>query len=144
MSIEVGENSYVTIAEADSFYTTRPGTVYWFTLEEAPPSPGEESKEGWLVTAYYWLFDDSFGLPASSDNPIVKRAQLEAAVFLMDYMDEYRDRIAKTAGGVTSFMISRWMENLSSIMKPQNILDILYKAGFSSGSTFVDLGGHDY
>lgn len=144
MSIIVGENSWVTIAEADDYFATRIGTTSWFSLSDTPSTPGADSKESFLVTAFYWLVDDVYGLTPSSSSAVIKRVQLESALFLLKYSLDFYDRQAKVAGGVTSFMLSRWTENLSSISKPQNILDILYNAGYSSSNTFVQLEGEDY
>lgn len=144
MAITVGSNSWVTLLEADEYFNNRPGSQDWFALADTPATPGGDSKEGFLTTAFYWLLDDAFGLTGSESSEAVKRAQLEATIFLLLYSKEYYNRQALIAGGVTSFMNSRWTENLSEITKPMNITSILYGAGFSSGNSFVQLAGEDY
>jgi hypothetical protein len=144
MAILVGENSWATIAEANAYFTSRPGSSNWFALEDVAVTPGGDSKEGFLITAFYWLTDDSFGLTGSSGSVLVRRAQFEAAIFLLNYSRDYYNRQALEAGGVTSFMASRWTENLSKVTKPSNVTNILYSGNFSSGNTFVQLTGETY
>lgn len=144
MSIIVGQNSWVTVLEADAYLETKTGSQGWFLLNTSPATPGEPSKESYLITAFYWLLDDSFGLSASLTSDLIKRAQFEAAYFLLNYSSEYEDREAKIAMGVNDFKNSKWEETLGSVTKPRRILDILASAGYSGSSRFAQLVGEDY
>ena len=144
MSLDISVNSWATVAEADAYFSDRPGSAVWFALDSTPATPGGDSKEGFLITAFYWLIDDAFGLTIASSSVLVKRAQLEAALFLLNYSKDYYNRQALEAGGVTSFMASRWTENLSKVIKPGNVTNILYSGDFSAGNTFVQLTGETY
>ena len=111
MALVVGTNSWVSVAEADTYFTDRVGASDWFDLDESPATPGANSKETFLISAFYWLFDDQgFNLPQVSDDPIIKRAQEEAALFLMKYSLSYEERQAKIAAGVERFKNSKWEE----------------------------------
>lgn len=145
MALTVGVNSWASVAEADAYLETKAGSEMWFYLDDAPATPGADSKETFLVSAFFWLFDDkSFGLSAALTDDKIKRAQIEAALFLMTYRTEFENRQAMIASGVSSFRNSKWSENLGSVNKPQNILDILASAGFSFQNGVVQLLPEDY
>ncbi len=145
MALVVGTNSWVSVAEADTYFTDRVNASDWFQLNDPPATPGEDSKETFLVSAFYWLFDDpGFSLPLVSTDPIIKRAQEEAALFLMKYAEGHEDRQAKIAGGVARFKNSKWEEDLSEIKKPQMIYNILGSGNYSVQNGVVQFSGDDY
>lgn len=127
MSIIVGTNSWVTIAEADTYLTTKVGSQEWFTLDDEPSDPGEESKESWLVSAYNYLINNcGYSIPSDSTDQNVKYAQIEFAYYLLRYSEEFEDRANSIAMGVTEFKASKWSEK--------------YKGGSSSsGEGYISL-----
>lgn len=145
MALVVGTNSWVSVAEADTYFTNRVGASDWFDLDEPPATPGADSKDTFLISAFYWLFDDQgFNLPQVSDDPIIKRAQEEAALFLMKYSLDYENRQAQSASGIARFKNSKWEEDLSEIKKPQVIFNILGGGGYSVQNGVVNLLPDDY
>ncbi len=145
MSLVVGTNSWVSVAEADTYFTDRVNASGWFSLDDAPATPGADSKEVFLISAFYWLFDDpGFNLPLVSTDPIIQRAQEEAAFFLMNYSKNYSDREAKIASGVSKFNNSKWGEDLTEIKKPQVVLNILGSGSYSFQNSVVQLLPDDY
>lgn len=145
MAVTVGLNSWVTIAEADAYLTSRAGAAEWFALDDSPVNPGEDSKETFLITAFYWLLDDpGFGLSAALTDDYVKRAQIEAALFLSKYREDFENREAKQAGGVERFKNSKWEEDLGLVSKPQVVLNILGSGGSSAQNDIVQLYGDDF
>ncbi len=144
MSLNVGVNSWVSVAEADTYFTDRVNASSWFDLDESPANPGDDSKEVFLVSAFYWLFDDpGFNLPQVSTDPKIQRAQEEAAFFLLNYSQDYENREAKIAGGVMRFKNKSWEEDLTEIKKPQVILNIL-GGSYSNKNGVVQLLPDDY
>jgi hypothetical protein len=141
MAVTIGTNSWVTIAEADAYFNSRAGASMWPQLPEVPEVAGSDSKETFLVTAFYWLLDYSgLNLSAALTLPAVKRAQCEAALFLIQYRADYEVREAKIAGGVKQFSQSKWSETLDVQTMPKRILSILASAGIESNANFmVDL-----
>ena len=145
MAIIVGTNSWVTILEADAYLTSRAGAAEWFDLDDAPVTPGKDSKESFLVTAFYWLLDDpGFGLSPALTEDYIKRAQIEAALFLSKYRVDFEIREAKKAGGVDRFKNSKWEEDLGLVSKPQVVLNILGTGGNSAQNNIVQFYGDDF
>jgi hypothetical protein len=141
MAVVVGTNSWATIAEADSYFGSRAGSTAWFELPDTPPTPGQDSKETFLATAFFWLLDYSgFALTAEASSSAVKRAQFEAALFLLQYREDYEARAAKIAGGVTQISMSKWSETLSEQTLPKRITTILLASGADyNANCLVDL-----
>lgn len=140
MAVTVGVNSWVTLAQADEYFATRLGSSSWFAL---PPTGinGADSKEALLVTAFNWiLYDGKYSVSESTDSANVRMAQLEAAIFLLEYREEYESRAANIAGGVQSISASKWSETLGEVTMPARVAAALLRAGASSlGGAFVDL-----
>ena len=133
MAINVGTNSWVTIAEADIYLTDRLEAESWFLLNDVE-DPGEASKTTYLVTAYFMLYNSvDFQLSPSSSDVNVKNAQCEMALFLLDNYNDYYKRMSLIAGGVTEFERSKWREQLSSIKIPANISGMLRFYGSDVG-----------
>jgi hypothetical protein len=131
----VGIDSWVTIAQADAYFSTRLGASWWAALANA-------AKETLLVTAFNWLlYDAAFELSPETDSPDVRVAQMEAAYFLHDHQAEYEGRAANIAGGVTSVSASKWSEAYGSLKKPERVLAALQRAGAYLGAGgMVELG----
>lgn len=130
----VGINSWVTLSQADSYFSTRLGASFWSQLTDP-------EKETLLITAFNWLlFDASFSLSPSTDNENVRVAQMEAAYFLNTYYLEYEQRAANIAGGVTSVFASKWSESYGTLQKPEMVICALQKAGAYLGAgTLISL-----
>jgi hypothetical protein len=141
MAVVVGTNSWATIAEADAYLGSRAGSTAWFELPDTPPTPGQDSKETFLATAFFWLLDyPGFSLTADSTAAAVKRAQLEAALFLLQFRADYEARAAKIAGGVKQISMSKWSETLGEQALPKRILAILSVSGIDGNANIlVDL-----
>ena len=131
----VGTDTWVTIAQADAYFSTRFGASWWTALTEA-------DKTALLVTAFNWLlYDAAFALSPETDLPDVRVAQMEGAYFLHDHQAEYEGRTANIAGGVTSVSASKWGESYGTLKKPDRVLAALQRAGVYNGAGgMVDLG----
>lgn len=139
--ITVGTDSWVTIVEADNYLQTKINAKSWFELKEEPTQSGQNSKESFLKEAYYrLLYNSEFVLTASSTNSMLKHAQIEFALFLLQNYKDYFKREAKIASGIKSFSYSKWRESLADSIKiPYYINNILSKAGFSYSNYLVDI-----
>lgn len=142
MALVVGTNSWSTVAEADDYLEDRLGSRPWFDLVESSETKGEESKEVYLTSAFYWLMGApqlEIGKDSTDDN--VKNAQAEAALWLIDHYDELDARRAATATGVTDFSYSKRRESLDpkNIIIPPHILGML--ADYEVVNTFAQLKG---
>ena len=144
MALVVGENTWGTVTEADTYLTYKTGVSAWFDLSDTG-DPGTESKESLLASAFYWLLYDSlYGLSASLTIDAVKIAQFEAAMFLLNNRIEYESRDTLIASGVKSFDRSKWSETLDAVKKPASVDNILRSAGFGSANGTALLLGEDY
>lgn len=112
MAIIVGTNSWVTIAEADAYLTARLGSQDWFTLSDSPASPGEESKETFLVMAYNLLVNKpGYCLTPGMTDENVKNAQSEFAFYLSQDYASFIENADGAARGISSFKLSKWSES---------------------------------
>lgn len=143
MALVVGTNSWATRAEADTYLEDRVDSTSWFALADTPANPGEASKDSYLITAYFWLFNNpSYEISDDSSDPNVKNAQIEASLFLIKYQDGYEKREALIASGVKSFERSEWQEDLSNVSIPDRIHGMLI--GYYNGNNVVQLYPEDY
>lgn len=127
MAIAVGTNSWVTLAEADTYFSTHIGSAPWDALNDT-------DKEKYLITAYNWIYyDSSFDVPAASTETAVKYGQCEAALFLINYYAEYSKRDALIASGVTSFEYGKRSEDLGAVQKPDTVINYFSSVGLYSG-----------
>ena len=146
MSLTVGSNSYVTVAQANTYLQDRMGTLAWFALEETG-APGVTSKEVLLVTAYNWLLGSpTLDLPAVSSETLLMNAQIESALYLLTYYSGIDSRRAKRAQGVESFKLGDRSETFvegSQSEIPSNILGMLMEYSSLGGVTFDLKGQYD-
>jgi len=93
MSITVGTNSWCTLAEANTYFTTRLGcAAYWNTAA---------SKEAALVTAFKQIIGSGlFDISASATEQEIKDAQCEMALFLLIHQADMDARAGLQAQGV--------------------------------------------
>lgn len=128
MSLVVGTNSWVSLSEANTYFTTRIGTAGWDNLTT------DAEKNSYLITAYNWIkYDPTFNVPADSTEEDVKKGQCEAALFLINHYEDYQRREAQIASGITKFNYSEWHEYLSESTKPRSIINFFASAGFYNG-----------
>ena len=135
MALVVGENSWVSLLEAEAYFADRIDTSNWDNLSD------DAAKSKYLVTAFRWIrFDPEFIAPSSSTASEVKYGQCEAALFLTNYSEEYDKRAALIQSGVLKFQYSRWTENLGEVKKPVNVINYFSSVGlYNGGVTMVVL-----
>lgn len=127
MSLSVGTNSWVTVAEADAYFSDRWLASAWAGLANT-------QKEQLLITAYRWIQAQSFfSIPASSTSVKVKNAQFELAWYIYKFFGETEKRRALYTQGVREFKLSKWEETLEEGGFPDFIMDML-------GDEIVNLG----
>ncbi len=139
MAFVVGVDSWVTVAEADTYLTYRMGSDEWFDLI-AEAVPGAVSKETVLGSACKELINcPSITLSISTTNDAVKNAQIEMALFLVEHYDEFNDRRAAIATGLDSFYLGRRREDLRTFFVgvPEYILSML--SDYSNTNQFVEI-----
>jgi len=113
MPVTVGTNSWVTVAEADTYLATRYGASAWAGLSPA-------DKTALLLTACSWLrLQAGFSIPITSTDTVVKAAQCEASWFWYLHGEEWDKRAALYASGVRSFTVMSWSESLSAPSLPE-------------------------
>ena len=144
MSLAVGQNSWATVAEADTYLNDRIHADNWFGLNSSPANPGEVAKESLLISAFYWLLGDSqLNLNPSLTDTNVKNAQIEASLFFLNHYAELDERRSNISMGVESFRLSKRSENLDldSLTIPKNIIGLLKDYLTVMGGTFAILKG---
>lgn len=127
MALVVGQNSWVTVTEADEYLADRINATEWFGLNEVEEE-GEVSKETLLITAFFWLSGSpQLSLLPTLTNDSVKRAQIEAAFFLMEHYSALNERRAAIFTGVEDFKLSNRREklNIINLQVPDHILGML-------------------
>ena len=98
--IVVGTNSFVTAAEATTYFTTRWGADTWAALTEA-------QKDAALVTAYNQIVQSgAFSIPDTITTQI-KMAQMEQALFITIHGVDALARAGLIAQGVTQSGVSK-------------------------------------
>jgi hypothetical protein len=131
MSIVVGTNSWITLADADTYFTTHIGSDPWDALSDA-------NKEYYLVTAYNWIYYDSaFSVPAASTETAVKYGQCEAALYLISYYTDMKKHEAMIASGITSFEYGKRQEDLTQIKKPQIVINMFSSVALYNGGVSI-------
>lgn len=127
MSIVVGTNSWITLADADIYFSTRINSDTWDALTD-------ENKNKYLITAYNWIYYDSaFNVPASSTETAVKYGQCEAALYLITYSSDMSKHDAMIASGITRFKYGKREEDLGTVKKPKTVIDFFSSVGYYSG-----------
>lgn len=141
MAFVVGTDSWITVAEADTYLTYRMGTEEWFNLQPQG-SPGTNSKESILGTAFREILNvPSLDISISASGDDVKNAQAEMALFLVEHYDEFNDRRAGISTGLNSFDLGKRQEDLRTFFVgvPEYILSML--DAYSTVNTTVELSG---
>lgn len=144
MAITPGADTWATVAEADTLLEKRIGTTAWFALDPTPATPGAESKETYLTTAYQWL-GGMYGIGADAAAPDnLKAAQILMANWLITNRKDYEARESLSAAGVEEFDWSRWGEKIGEVGIPRFISDLILSLGIGSANDAVQLYGEDY
>ena len=142
MALSVGQNSWVTIVEADTYLTDRIDASNWFDLGDTG-DPGASSKTTLLASSFHWLMGDvSLELSATLTDANVKNAQMEGALFLLKYGAELQAKRAFLSFGGKSFRLSKRWENfdLRGLTIPVHILGLLRE--YQQSNMTVELKGH--
>ena len=130
-TIIVGTNSWVTLAEAETYFEARPQSTGWDSLTT------DDQKNQYRIFAFNWLFyDPGFLAPASATQQAVKNGQCEAAEFLITNYAEWAKRDALIASGVKDFQYSKWRETLGEVTKPNIVINYFSSVGFYGGANF--------
>ncbi len=142
MALVVGQNSWASVAEANTYLTDRIYAEDWFNLDSSG-DPGMVTKESLLVSSFNWLLGNlSFSLSSALTDDNVKNAQIEGTLFLLNHYVELDERRAAKASGVTEFKISQRMEKLDGdIVVPSIISDLL--SSYRQGNIATLLGAYD-
>jgi len=142
MSLIVGQNSWITIVECDTYLTNRIGSEDWFDLADSG-DPGALSKTSLIISAFNWLMGaPQLSLSANLTDEFVKNAQIEATLFLLEHYSALNSRRAAMSTGVTAFRMSKKSEDLdiNKLTIPSHIIGML--STYSIKNTFVELKGH--
>lgn len=114
-SIIVGTNSWVTIAESDSYLEEKLDASAWASLTDL-------QKTQRLISAYRWINQQAdISIAASSTADVVKYAQIETAWYMHKNWTAHDKRNALYAQGVREFDISKYSEKLEGAKLPEYI-----------------------
>ena len=141
MILIVGKNSWITISECDTYLTNRIGSENWFDLLDRG-DPGALSKTSLIMSAFYWLMGTSnLELSADLTDELIKNAQAESALFLLDHYDELDARRSAMFTGVEEFTISKRSErlNIHNLAIPPHIMGLL--ESYTVNNCIVEFGG---
>lgn len=142
MALVVGQNSWVTVIEADAFLTDRINAEDWFVLAAAGAA-GVVSKSTLLASAYRWLLNaPQLELSSSLTDDNIKNAQIEAAFFLLEHYNALNQRRAAMSTGVESFKLLGKSEklNINKLQIPDHIIGML--RAYAAENTIAQLKGH--
>ena len=127
MGLIVGTNSWVTVAEADTYKSDKWDSGDWTTLNN-------NEKEKALVSAYRWIQSkQEYNISPTSTSQKVKDAQIELADYIIDYWSEHKERDALYAQGVRDFTLSKWKEKLEKPDLPFIVQDLLSDSLLNAG-----------
>ena len=132
VTIVVGTNSWITLAEANAYIEEIPGSSDWTALTNTV-------KSQYIITSYRKIYF-AFNIGAVTDK--LKYAQAKFAYWLSQYMTEWEKRQALYASGVRSFSLPGWSETLEAADIPEDIKNILsdsLKKGAYFGNVTRDL-----
>jgi hypothetical protein len=130
MALTVGVNSWVTVAEADTYLADKWGASDWATLTNP-------QKESLLISAYRWIQSKmDYSISPASTSAAVKAAQIELAWYIYNYWAEHEKRDALYSQGVRNFKISKWAEKLEQSKLPTLVEDLLKDELENTGGYF--------
>ena len=125
-AIIINNNSWVTLAEANSYLLEKIGADDWATAANA-------LKEQCLISAFRWINRlTNYSISVVTNN--VKYAQIELAWYLYNYYDTHAKHEALNAQGVKEFRISKFHEALRGKTElPDTVKDLLEDYDLYSG-----------
>lgn len=130
MGIIVGTNSWVTLAEADSYMDGKFDNDGWTSLSSS-------NREKALITAFYWILDcGRYNVSASTVSDKLDRAQIELAWYVARFYADHQKHAALNAQGVQSFSISKWAETLKDAKMPAVVDGLLEDSIVNAGGVF--------
>jgi hypothetical protein len=130
----VGVNSWVTVAQADTYCAGKFGAAAWAGL-------GITEKTQLLISATRWLMrQPTLSVSLADTAQVLRDAQCEAAWFIYNYQDEYERRRALISSGVKSFSILGFSESYGDITFPAFLSEILYPYVTSTDISFPRMG----
>lgn len=125
MSLTVGSNSWVTVAEATDFLNDRYGASGWASLSN-------EDQEQLLVTAFWKIYGNKdYTISKDNTDEKVKTAQIVTAWYIYENYDEIKKRMTLQGQGVQSFTISKFSETFKKdggSWLPEEAEDLLNEA----------------
>lgn len=122
----VDTNSWVTLAEANSYLDEVYGASAWIGLSD-------DVKKRCLISAYRWI-NRLTNYSISIATVKVKYAQIELAWYIYQYNDTHKKHEALVAQGVKDFDLSKFSESLSSKTGlPKSVEDLLDDYDIGSG-----------
>ncbi len=142
MALVVGQNSWVTVTEGNTYLTDRIDASNWFDLGDTG-DPGAASKTTLLVSSFHWLMGaPSLDLSATLTGDNVKNAQIEGALFLLKYSKELEAKRAFLSFGGRTFRLSKRWESfdLNALTIPIHIIGMLQE--YEGINRTVELSGH--
>jgi uncharacterized HAD superfamily protein len=128
----LGTNSWLTIAEADIYFSDIWDGSFWSSLLLS-------QKQRLLITACKWILSSGYSISMSSTAQKVKDAQCELAKEVYNAYDEYKKRQRLYASGVRNFNFNGWSESLAKQELPVNIQDLLEDFATGQGGKFFEL-----
>lgn len=128
----VGQNSWVTVAEANTFFSDLWGGDFWATLSVA-------QKQQLLITAFNWINSSGYSISPTSTSVLVKNAQMMLAKEIYNSLPDYEKRQTLYASGVRSFSIEGFSETLAKQELPFNIQQLLNDFKTGGGGKFFEI-----
>lgn len=128
ITLTVNTNTWVTLAEADSYFNSKYGTAAWITLSS-------EDRKRLLISAYNWINSDpAYSISVVTDK--LKKAQLELAWYTHINYDQHEKHVNLYSSGVRTFRISKFHESLEAPQMPTIVKNLLDEYDFNSGGYF--------
>lgn len=124
-SLVVNTNTWVTLAEADSYLEERLGADAWVSVSDT-------NKIQCLITAFRWINrDPNYTISVVTNS--LKWAQIVLAWYVYNNLDEHEKRAALYNQGVRKFIVSRFHETLVKGGLPEEVKDLLTDYAYNAG-----------
>lgn len=129
LHVTVGTDSWVTVAEADTYFSMKYGAGAWAGLSN-------DQKVQLLVSAHNWIQSQpDISIPETSTDTKVKQAQCEAAWYIYLHWENHDKRRALEAQGVKAFHVGNFGETLEIGQFPGWLKDLVSDF-YSKGGQF--------
>lgn len=130
VTLTVGSNSWVTLAEANTFLESIFDTN-WSGIST------DDDKKKCLITAFWLIYTwPEVSIPKNSTDENVKIAQMRLADWVYSNYSEWKDRASLIAGGVKNFALSKWRESLDKSSLPIEVQNLLDDSMLNAGGYF--------